>query len=123
MLTAVGVRNAKPREKAFKLSGERGLYQLAEPAPLGRRPRGAAAAHAREQLPGCRASDHAGSPIGPSCCPPLRVSVCEADALVSEIGGELGMQFEVSCEFADIAGCPAKRGSLSHCNKWIYLRS
>jgi hypothetical protein len=32
MLTDVGVRNAKPREKAFKLSDEKGLYLLVEPS-------------------------------------------------------------------------------------------
>ena len=30
MLTDVGVRNARPREKAFKLSDEKGLYLLVE---------------------------------------------------------------------------------------------
>jgi integrase len=32
MLTDVGVRNAKPRERAFKLSDEKGLYLLVEPS-------------------------------------------------------------------------------------------
>jgi hypothetical protein len=30
MLTDVGLRNARPREKAFKLSDEKGLYLLVE---------------------------------------------------------------------------------------------